>query len=88
MYKNSVRTAQETHNFSTIKPNRLMLFRETIALYCENIEETQIYSAGGMQSFSVLKQAVHIVTTVTQKINTFQNKFILKIMLSYINAGQ
>jgi hypothetical protein len=25
---------------------------------------------------------------VTQKINTFQNKFILKIMLSYINAGQ
>jgi hypothetical protein len=36
MYKNSVRTSQETHYVSATKPNRLMLFREIIAVYCEN----------------------------------------------------
>jgi hypothetical protein len=34
-YKNSVRTSQETHYVSTTKPNRLMLFRETVAVYFE-----------------------------------------------------
>jgi hypothetical protein len=33
---NSVRTSQETHYVSTTKPNRLMLFGETVAVYCEN----------------------------------------------------
>jgi hypothetical protein len=32
----SVRASQETHYVSTTKPNRLMLFREIIAVYCEN----------------------------------------------------
>jgi hypothetical protein len=32
---NSVRTSRETHCISATKPNRLMLFRETI-VYCEN----------------------------------------------------
>jgi hypothetical protein len=36
MYKNSVRTSQETHYVSATKPNRLMLFGETVAVYCEN----------------------------------------------------
>jgi hypothetical protein len=36
VYENSVRTSQETHYVSAAKPNRLMLFRETIAVYCEN----------------------------------------------------
>jgi hypothetical protein len=31
-----VRTSQETYYVSAIKPNRLMRFRETIAVYCEN----------------------------------------------------
>jgi hypothetical protein len=39
IYKNSVRTSQETHYASTTKPNRLMLFRETVAVYCENHTE-------------------------------------------------
>jgi hypothetical protein len=56
-------TSQETHYVSTTKPNRLMLFGETVAVYCENIRNTQIYSVGRMQSFSMLKQMVHIVTT-------------------------
>jgi hypothetical protein len=37
--KNSVRTSQETHYVSTTKTNRLMLFREIIAVYCENRTE-------------------------------------------------
>jgi hypothetical protein len=41
--KASVRTSQETHYVSATKPNRLMLFREIIAVYCENhMEHTNI----------------------------------------------
>jgi hypothetical protein len=40
MYKNSVRTSQETHYVFVTKPNRLMLFRETVAVYCENHTDT------------------------------------------------
>jgi hypothetical protein len=32
----SVRTSQGTHYISATKPNRLMLFREKVAVYCEN----------------------------------------------------
>jgi hypothetical protein len=39
IYKNSVRTSQETHYVSATKPNRLMLFGETVAVYCENRTE-------------------------------------------------
>jgi hypothetical protein len=39
IYKNSVRTSQETHYVSTTKTNRLMLFGETVAVYCENHTE-------------------------------------------------
>jgi hypothetical protein len=35
-YKYLVRTSQETHYVSITKPNRLMLFREIIVVYCEN----------------------------------------------------
>jgi hypothetical protein len=36
---NSVRTSQETRHVSATKPNRLMLFRETVAVFCENQTE-------------------------------------------------
>jgi hypothetical protein len=36
LYKDSVRTSQETHDVSATKTNRIMLFKETIAVYCEN----------------------------------------------------
>jgi hypothetical protein len=36
IYKHSVHTSQEIHYVSATKPNRLMLFRETVAVYCEN----------------------------------------------------
>jgi hypothetical protein len=35
LYKNSVLISQETQYVSATKPNRLMLFRETVAVYCE-----------------------------------------------------
>jgi hypothetical protein len=35
----SVRTSQETHYVSATKLNRLMLFRETVAVSCENYKE-------------------------------------------------
>jgi hypothetical protein len=38
-YINSVRTSQETHYVSSAEPNRLMLFRETVAVYRKNHTE-------------------------------------------------
>jgi hypothetical protein len=44
LYKNTVRTSQETHHVSATKPNQLMLFGKTVAVYCENhTEHTDIY---------------------------------------------
>jgi hypothetical protein len=34
-----LRTSQETHYISATKPNRLMLFGETVAVYCEDHTE-------------------------------------------------
>jgi hypothetical protein len=39
LYKDSVRTSQETHHFTATKPNRLMLLGETFVTYCENHTE-------------------------------------------------
>jgi hypothetical protein len=39
IYKDSVRTSQETHYVTATKSNRLILFRETVAVYCENRTE-------------------------------------------------
>jgi hypothetical protein len=39
IYKDSFRTSQETHYVSATKLNRLMLFRETVAVYYENHTE-------------------------------------------------
>jgi hypothetical protein len=36
IYTNWVRIPQETHYVSATTPNMLMLFRETVAVYCEN----------------------------------------------------
>jgi hypothetical protein len=39
-----------------------MLFKENVAVYCENIRNSNIYSVGRIKSFSLLKKVVHIVT--------------------------
>jgi hypothetical protein len=49
-----------THYVSGTKPNRLMLFRETVAFYCENSTEN-IYTL--WSEFSVFKKVVRIGTT-------------------------
>jgi hypothetical protein len=36
VYTNYNRTSQETHYATATKTNRLMLFRETVTVYCEN----------------------------------------------------
>jgi hypothetical protein len=43
-FKYSVHTSQETRYVSATKPNRLMLFRRAVAVYCENhTEHTNMY---------------------------------------------
>jgi hypothetical protein len=59
---NAGHTSQETHYVSATETNRLMLFGETVAVYCENHME-HIHCVGRMKSFSMLKQEVHIKTT-------------------------
>jgi hypothetical protein len=39
IYTNPICTSQKTHYVSTTKPNRLMLFGETVAVYCGNRTE-------------------------------------------------
>jgi hypothetical protein len=51
IYTNSVRTSWETHYVSATKLNRLMLFRQTVAVYCENhMEHTNILCGQKTQS--------------------------------------
>jgi hypothetical protein len=52
--QSSVRVSQETHYISATKPNRLMLFREIIAVYCENQTEHIIHCVGKEQ-YSYIK---------------------------------
>jgi hypothetical protein len=39
MYVHSICTSQETHYVSATKCSRLMLFEQTVAVYCENHTE-------------------------------------------------
>jgi hypothetical protein len=39
IYKDPVRTSKETHYVSASKPNQLMLFIDTVIVYCENHTE-------------------------------------------------
>jgi hypothetical protein len=67
IYENPVHTSQETHYVSATNTNRLMLFMETVAVYCENHmehidtlcgqnAEFQCVKAGGTYSkYSALK---------------------------------
>jgi hypothetical protein len=62
--KNPVRASQEAHYITATETTRLMLFRETVAVYCENhTEHTDALCVGRLQSSSMLKQVMHIVTT-------------------------
>jgi hypothetical protein len=54
MYTHSVRTSQETDYVSATKPNRLMPFRETVAVYCGNhTEHTNTLCGQNVELFNV-----------------------------------
>jgi hypothetical protein len=58
-YINPVRTSQETHYVSTTETYLLELFRETVAVYCEN--NTEYNTVGRMQTgLLMLKHVVHL----------------------------
>jgi hypothetical protein len=46
-----------------------MLLYETVAVYCENHTEHTNSIRGRIQSFSMLKKVVHIVTIGLEKVN-------------------
>jgi hypothetical protein len=52
IYKDSVRTSQETYYISATKTNRLMLFKKIIAVYCENHTEHRNTLSNNIQGFS------------------------------------
>jgi hypothetical protein len=54
-FKNSDRTSQETRYISATKTNRLMLFRETVAVYCESHTEHITALCGKNVEFSNVK---------------------------------
>ena len=64
IYKDPVRTAQQTHTVSVIQTNQLMLYREIIAV-CSQIHTKHTNTLCG-QNVELLnvKLVVHIVTTV------------------------
>jgi hypothetical protein len=62
LYINSTLTSQETHYVSYTKRNRLMLLKETVAVYCGNNTEHKLRSVDSIPSFNMLEQVVHIVT--------------------------
>jgi hypothetical protein len=65
-----VRTSQETHYVFATKPNRLRLFRETVAVYCENrTEHTNTLCGQTAESVPHRKQSLFIVGTI-RNINT------------------
>jgi hypothetical protein len=55
IYKNSVRTSQQTHYVSATKTNRLMLLRETIVAYSENRMKHTITLCGHNVQFQYVK---------------------------------
>jgi hypothetical protein len=60
MYKHLVHTLQETYYVSATKPNRLKLFRETVAVYCENhMEHTNTLCGQNAESVNVNAAGTH-----------------------------
>jgi hypothetical protein len=66
----SVRTSQETHYVSATEPNRLMLFGETVAVYCENhTEHINTLCGQNAKSWRVKAGGKNIVTVRLETAN-------------------
>jgi hypothetical protein len=60
VYINSVRTSKETHYVSATKTNRLMPFRETVAVYFENhTKHTNIICGQNSQFYDAKTVGTH-----------------------------
>lgn len=62
MYRSSVRTSQEPYYLADIKTNQVMRFKQLLFIV-RTIQNTRNNTIGRVQSFKMLKQGVHIVTT-------------------------
>jgi hypothetical protein len=59
IYTNLVRTSQETHYVFATKTNRLMLFGETVVVYCENhVEHTNTLCVQNAETLYIRMQFV------------------------------
>jgi hypothetical protein len=68
-------TTQETHYFSTTKPNRLMLFWEKFAVYCEKYtKHTDTLCGGRMQSLYLTGNTLRL-RYKSQPVNAVWEKF-------------
>jgi hypothetical protein len=73
MYKNSVRTSQETHYAYAAKVNRLIPFREIIAGYCENrAKNVNALCRQNAEIFIVLKHLVLIMATGIKRVKMLE----------------
>jgi hypothetical protein len=61
IYKTSVCTSQETHYLAATKPNRLMLFRETNAVYCGTIRTIPVWTLWGIKESILASSVVQLV---------------------------
>jgi hypothetical protein len=66
-YMNSVRTSQETHYVPATNPNRLMLFRETVSVYCENHTEHK-YTLWAGNSVRTSQETHYVSATETNRL--------------------
>jgi hypothetical protein len=69
--RNSVRTSQGTNYVSATKPNRLMLFRETAAVYCENRTEHK-YTLWAENSVRTSQETPYLSTTMPNRLMLFR----------------
>jgi hypothetical protein len=69
LYTHSVRTSQETRHVSATKRDRLMLFEETFAVYCENHTEHTDTLCGQISGFCNIKARVTYSNHVVSKCN-------------------
>jgi hypothetical protein len=69
IYKNSVRTSQETRYVTTTNPNLLILVREQSRFSVRTIRNTQIHYVRRMRCCSVLKHVENIITTRSKGLN-------------------
>jgi hypothetical protein len=66
----TVRTSQEKHHVSATEPNRLMLFRETVAVYCENHTEHA-------DTVRTSQKTHHVSATETNRLILFEDRCLL-----------